>query len=194
MLTVVTNDTDADGDALTITSVTQGAHGSVVNNGANVTYTPAPNFNGSDSFTYTIDDGHGGSATGQVTVTVQPPTTGKISGGGWVPAKTGKGQANFGFNAQQQTGIKGRITFDDNSKGVGMKGVVNSLRITGSQADFSGTCSLSDGTQCNYSAHVEDKAEPGTGKDRFKIQILNLSGTQLYATDQLLGGGNIQVR
>src|ERR1051325_10831824 len=39
---VLANDTDSDGDTLTITSVTQGAHGSVVNNGTNVTYAPAP--------------------------------------------------------------------------------------------------------------------------------------------------------
>jgi Big-like domain-containing protein len=193
-INVVANDTDPDGDTLTVTGVTQGAHGTVTNNNnGTVTYSPSAGFTGTDTFTYTISDGHGGTATGQVTVTVQPPTTGKVTGGGWVPAKTGNGKANFGFNAQQQTGVKGRITFDDNSKGIGLKGVVNSLRITGSQADFSGTCSLSDGTQCNYSAHVEDRAEPGAGKDRFKIQIFNLSGAQLYATDQLLGGGNIQV-
>jgi hypothetical protein len=70
---VLGNDTDSDGDTLTITGVTQGAHGSVVNNGTNVTYTPAANFNGSDSFTYTIDDGQGGApATATVAVTVTP--------------------------------------------------------------------------------------------------------------------------
>jgi hypothetical protein len=70
---VLTNDSDSDGDTLTITAITQGAHGSVVNNGTNVTYTPAPNFNGGDSFTYTIDDGHGGApATATVSVTVTP--------------------------------------------------------------------------------------------------------------------------
>jgi hypothetical protein len=37
-----------------------------------VTYTPAAEFDGSDSFTYTIDDDHGGQATGTVTVTVLP--------------------------------------------------------------------------------------------------------------------------
>jgi hypothetical protein len=70
---VLSNDSDSDGDTLTITAVTQGAHGSVVNNGTNVTYAPAPNFNGGDSFTYTIDDGHGGApATATVSVTVTP--------------------------------------------------------------------------------------------------------------------------
>ena len=75
---VLANDTDANGDTLTITAVTQGAHGSVVNNGTSVSYTPNPNFFGSDSFTYTIDDGHGATDTATVNVTVlnveDPPT------------------------------------------------------------------------------------------------------------------------
>ncbi len=67
---VLTNDTDADGDTLTVASVTQGSHGAVANNGSNVVYTPNANFHGSDSFTYTISDGHGGTDTATVTVTV----------------------------------------------------------------------------------------------------------------------------
>ena len=66
------NDTDPDGNALTVTGVTQGANGSVVTD--NVTgdpiYTPNSGFTGTDSFTYTIDDGHGGTASATVTVTV----------------------------------------------------------------------------------------------------------------------------
>ena len=70
MINVLANDTDADGNPLTITAVTQGANGSVVNNGSNVSYTPNANFFGSDSFTYTISDGQGGSDTATVSVTV----------------------------------------------------------------------------------------------------------------------------
>jgi hypothetical protein len=70
-INVLANDTDANaGDTLTITAVTQGAHGSVVNNGTSVSYTPNSNFFDSDSFTYTIDDGHGGTAMATVHVTV----------------------------------------------------------------------------------------------------------------------------
>ena len=69
---VLANDTDADGDSLTIGSVTQPAHGSVVNNGVDVTYQPNANYYGADSFTYTISDGHGGSDTASVAITVSP--------------------------------------------------------------------------------------------------------------------------
>jgi hypothetical protein len=67
---VLNNDIDRDGDTLTVDSVTQGTHGSVTYNAANVTYTPSANFTGTDSFTYTISDGNGGIDTASVTVTV----------------------------------------------------------------------------------------------------------------------------
>ncbi len=74
ILNVLSNDTDPDGDSLTIAAVTQPAAGTgtVANNGASLSYTPALNFNGTATFTYTVSDGHGGTATATVTVTVNP--------------------------------------------------------------------------------------------------------------------------
>ena len=70
---VLANDTDPDGDELTISdydpSSTQG--GTVDCASARLcTYTPPAGFNGADTFTYTASDGHGGSDTAIVTVTV----------------------------------------------------------------------------------------------------------------------------
>jgi large repetitive protein len=68
---VLLNDTDADGDTLSVTAVTQGAHGTVAASAAGViAYTPTAGFSGTDTFTYTISDGHGGTATGTVVMTV----------------------------------------------------------------------------------------------------------------------------
>lgn len=64
------NDTDADGDSLTIVGAGSAGHGSTSFTGTSVTYTPAAGFAGSDSFNYTIDDGHGHQATGSVSMSV----------------------------------------------------------------------------------------------------------------------------
>ncbi|MBN9674870.1 Ig-like domain-containing protein [Salipiger bermudensis] len=67
------NDTDADGDELTITSVGEAQNGSVtLNADGTVTYVADETFNGTDSYDYTIDDGNGGTDTGTVTVEVLP--------------------------------------------------------------------------------------------------------------------------
>jgi hypothetical protein len=73
-LAVVANDSDPDGDALTVATWTQAAHGAVTKN-ANGTlrYTPAAGYVGGDSFSYTIHDGRGGSASASVAMTVRLP-------------------------------------------------------------------------------------------------------------------------
>ena len=61
---VLSNDSDTDGDALTVTDATDPPHGVVTNNNnGTITYTPDPNFNGVDSFVYIISDGNGGTDT-----------------------------------------------------------------------------------------------------------------------------------
>ena len=62
---VLANDTDPDGDALRIESVTQPANGSVRHDGAVVTYVPNAGFSGTDTFTYTVSDGRGRTAGGE---------------------------------------------------------------------------------------------------------------------------------
>ncbi len=69
---VLDNDSDPDGDTLSVESATDPPFGSVVNNGISVTYVPDPNFNGTDSFDYTASDGNGGTDTATVSVTVTP--------------------------------------------------------------------------------------------------------------------------
>jgi Tol biopolymer transport system component len=70
---VLANDVDADGDALAVTSFTQGSHGSVGAGGSGaLMYTPTANFHGSDTFQYTVADGRGGSGSASVQVTITP--------------------------------------------------------------------------------------------------------------------------
>ena len=73
-VSVLSNDVDVDGDTPTVTDKTDGAKGVVVISpgGTGLTYKPNANQFGSDAFTYTISDGHGGSATATVNVTITP--------------------------------------------------------------------------------------------------------------------------
>ncbi|RYD91625.1 MAG: tandem-95 repeat protein, partial [Sphingobacteriales bacterium] len=66
------NDTDPDGDVLSISSVQDATHGTVSLSGANVTFTPDANYNGPASFNYTISDGKGGVSTATVSLVVTP--------------------------------------------------------------------------------------------------------------------------
>ena len=54
---VLNNDFDVDDDFFIINSITQGTNGTITTNGTTVTYTPNLDFNGTDSFVYTISDG-----------------------------------------------------------------------------------------------------------------------------------------
>ncbi len=69
---LLANDTDADGDTLTITGAGVGVNGTSawISNTSSVTFTPTPGYTGPASFTYAISDGHGGTATGSVNLTV----------------------------------------------------------------------------------------------------------------------------
>jgi VCBS repeat-containing protein len=89
--TVLTNDTIAPdvGETLTITGAGFGASSGTTQNGGTVViaadgksvrYTPAASFTGTDSYSYTISDGNGGSDTATVTVNVIAPVATDITG------------------------------------------------------------------------------------------------------------------
>ena len=89
---VLTNDSDADGDTLTVSGNTQPTNGTgatTVSPSGSSTYTPNANYNGTDSFTYTVTDGTD-SSTATVTITVtavnDPPVS--ISGTATTPEET----------------------------------------------------------------------------------------------------------
>ncbi|BCM89672.1 hypothetical protein IAD21_01519 [Abditibacteriota bacterium] len=64
---LLANDFDAEGDALSITAVTNPAHGTLVAQDGGYLYTPDANWNGDDAFIYTVSDGQ---ATATATVTL----------------------------------------------------------------------------------------------------------------------------
>ncbi|MFV8458300.1 Ig-like domain-containing protein [Vibrio owensii] len=73
---VLANDSDPDGDKLQVVGFTQGSKGSVsLNSSGRLVYSPAKNFKGSDSFSYTISDGQN-TATAMVSIQLSSTSEG----------------------------------------------------------------------------------------------------------------------
>lgn len=68
---LLSNDTDIEGDLLSITSVSNPINGNAIIDGANIVFTPAANYSGNASFEYTVSDGNL-TDIGLVTITVNP--------------------------------------------------------------------------------------------------------------------------
>ncbi len=85
---VLSNDTDADNNTLSAVPVSGPAHAAsfTLNEDGSLSYTPAKDFNGTDSFTYKANDGAADSDTVTVTITVKAvndaPTISVVAGSG----------------------------------------------------------------------------------------------------------------
>ena len=160
VLDVLKNDVDPEGDAFKVTSVSQSANGIVEigTNGANVLYTPDPNFFGVDAFTYTITDSTGASDTATVTVNVsdrfEPPD-----------AKSDTALVSSGSN------VINVLSNDVDPEG-------GKLTITKVTQGMSGTVTISaDGASVIYTP------QPGfAGSDLFTYTITNPQGLTDTAT------------
>ena len=105
---VLSNDTDPDSnDTLTLVSAANGDNGTVgiVNN--ELVYTPNANFNGSDSFSYTMEDSGGISKTATVSVTVNPVAD---------PAQLGSAEVDLTETDAQQS-VGGVLSISDPDDG-----------------------------------------------------------------------------
>ena len=71
-IAVLDNDSDPNGDALTVVDPGTPAHGTATTDGTTILYTPAPDFSGTDTFTYTVEDPAGLADSATITVTVTP--------------------------------------------------------------------------------------------------------------------------
>lgn len=78
---VLENDSDPEGSTLVVTGASGGTHGTTAHDGDSVTYTPAPDYFGTDSFTYSVSDGNGGTDSATVTVTVSNVNDAPVAAG-----------------------------------------------------------------------------------------------------------------
>jgi hypothetical protein len=196
-IAVLANDRDPNGDPLALGDLSNPAHGTAVANAdQTVTYTPAPGFFGTDTFTYEACDPGALCDTATVTVAVeQRPDAGltRASGSGWIPA-AGGGRAHFGFDARRSEGVvQGRLSYKDEAAGIQLKGSVGALAFPAAdRAELGGTCELAGGQPCSFQAQVEDHGAGAT--DRFAIQVFDGAGNLVHQAAGTLGGGNIRLR
>ncbi len=78
---LLANDTDPNGDTLTITGVSAPTHGTVSFDAPSnsVTFTPTTGYTGAAQFTYSITDGNGGNSSANVSLNVTQPPSGAVS-------------------------------------------------------------------------------------------------------------------
>lgn len=69
-LGITLDGTDTDNDPLTFNIITQPAHGALSGTAPNLTYTPASNFHGADSFTFKVSDGSSQSSSAVVSINI----------------------------------------------------------------------------------------------------------------------------
>jgi DNA/RNA endonuclease G (NUC1) len=153
-MNVVANDTDVDGDTRTLQSVGTASHGSVSIVSGQAQYSPAADFNGSDSFTYVVSDGHGGTATGTVNVTVNPVNDAPVLTG--VPATASVVYStNLSFTAQATD-----IDLPAQALTFSLFGAPSGATINPTSGAFSWTPTAAqasnDGTTYNFNVAVSD--------------------------------------
>jgi endonuclease G len=123
-------------NTLTYTIVAQPSHGTLSGDGANQTYTPAPDFNGSDSFTFRVSDGSRQSNVGTMTITVLEVNDAPTAN---TDARNTDEDAALQFSASELSANDVAGPADEQSQTL----TVTSVAAT---ADTHGTVSLANGT------------------------------------------------
>jgi Ca2+-binding RTX toxin-like protein len=136
---LISNDNDAENDALQLVSIQDVVGGTISLSGNRFTFTPHRAFSGEASFTYTVKDSFGATATGTATITVADrantaPTTFQLSAS-TISELAGKGSVIGAFSAVDAEGDALAYTLDDDADGkfaIKIEGGVAKLVVNGS--------------------------------------------------------------
>ena len=177
---VLANDTDVDGDTLTASVVTGPTHAASFTLNANgaFNYTPAANFNGSDSFVYQASDGHGGTANATASITIAsindaPAGTDRTIASAANAAYT-FAASDFGFTDPNDspanallsvkiTTLPAAGTLTDNGVAVSAGQFVPAADIAGSKLVFTPAPNASGNNYGNFTFQVQDNGGTANG-------------------------------
>ncbi|WP_313286090.1 Ig-like domain-containing protein, partial [Stutzerimonas kunmingensis] len=142
---LLVNDSDVDGNGLTIASVTSGVGGiAVLNADGSVTFTPNANFNGTADFTYTVSDGTQISPPATVTVEVAAINDAPVAS-----ASLGKGTEDSGV-------VEGQLIANDVDAGDSLSFGLNGTAPAGFTLTSNGTWTL-DTSDAAYQYLAKDQ-------------------------------------
>jgi uncharacterized repeat protein (TIGR01451 family) len=174
---VTLSGSDPDGDALVTWTVTQPAHGVVTGTGTARTYTPNPDYNGPDSFTYTVTDDEGGvSLPATVTIAV-----GAVNDGPRVSSQL----ANVNYAEGASVEIDATSAFADpegNAFTVNVTGLPSGVSYFSNLRVIAGTLGL---TSAGSYTVILTATETGTGLtavQQFTLQVSNTNQGPTVAT------------
>ncbi len=179
---LLANDTDLDGDSLSITSVGNASQGTVSLVNGDIQFVPAPGYNGPAYFDYTLSDGMGGSATARVNITVianNLPDAADDTGGAapysvafgdasptdsWANLDS-KGKAVFigAFRATGEAGLLYQGTVDGNTNVLGVQGTPRSTSDVPNQIEYNIATGKSESILLTFNGNL-NQASFGVGR------------------------------
>lgn len=189
VIDVLSNDSDIDGDTLTVSSATA-LNGSVsINPDGTLNYTPNADFNGTDTLSYEVSDGNGGTAVSTVSLTVHPENDAPQLTTPLLDQLTSEGAAfNFeipnGSFSDVDTGdlLNYSASLSDGSS------LPSWLSFDADTLTFSGTPSSNDAGVLDVKVSVIDQTGVSV-EDVFKVTIENVEDQPLNLTGN--GAANI---
>ena len=190
VINVAANDNSGGSSPIAVTDVTQPSHGTATNNGnGTVTYKPSNNFTGTDSFTYTIQNHCGKTATSNVTVTVRAPDSDEDEGEG----EDSKGN-NFKSDDHQNNPSNSSFTYNDSSKQMSAQSVgpVNGISYNGLCVSFNGNALVNGQSGYTFAFSACDLLTLGTGIGTFSVNLTGPNGF-VYTNSAAMTSGYVQI-
>jgi Ca2+-binding RTX toxin-like protein len=199
---VLSNDSDPDGDALSVTAaVATTANGGTFNLAADgsFTYTPIPSFVGSDFFTYTLNDDFGGSSPSTIVVNYAAPAGARSGTNGDDTITGGAGNDNISALGGDDI-VSGQGGNDVISGGFGRDSLSGDAGADTLNGD-AGRDTLNGGADNDllFGGADADKLNGGTGNDQLfggagLDDLTGGSGTDLFVFDAPSGTSADRVR